>query len=250
MIRTVPSMNAVTGKSFLGGLDPLSKLMALAVLSVGTMGYDWAASWPVLGLLLAGVLASGVGVREYARGLKPILFLAFAGVVVHGLSTPGKVLAETWGGFSVTREGLSAGFLVAFRLTLLAAFARLLTVSTPPADILGALERISGPLERAGVPVGSFFRSILMAIDVLPLVKEEGETVFRGLPKGLGRVKSLLSGVEELLRRVLRRSDAIFQNGVEVAHTARPKGFGSAEWSLIGLALAVSIYAATGAFNP
>lgn len=251
MTETIQREQTSAGNSFLGGLDPLAKLTSLVLLSAGALGLGGAAIWPVLGLLALGMAASGVGTIQFMKGLKSVALLSLAGVFIHGLSTPGTAIVALWGGGpALTMEGLAAGFAIAFRLTVLAAFARLVTITTEPGDLLNALEKMAGPLKRIGLPVGDFFRSVLLALEVMPILKEEGGAAFSGVRNGKGRLEAFLYGAEELVRRVLRRSDELFENLRTLPSRETREGFGATEWSLIALCGAVSFFAATGGRLP
>ncbi len=123
---------------WLSDCDPRLKLVALAGLSVCSLGAGWAS----LGLvtLIAGItwyrlIASAAAFWRHTRLFLVLLVLV---VVIRAVVIPGQVLLQL-GPLCFTAEGLASGLLVALRLLLVVVLAMILTTSTSSGRIRSAV---------------------------------------------------------------------------------------------------------------
>ena len=218
------------GNSFIHRVPPGAKLLMLfeAVTAVmGASGWTWLA--PPFLLLFAGALASGVGIGYFLKGLKSVTWLCAAGVLLHGLSTPGRPLGAPW----FTVEGTAAGLLVGARLFAAAGFARLVVVTTGAGELIGALERLFSPLDGKWLPVKEFFLSLVMALEIFPLLGEEVETAREHRKTGPGGIRGALYAAEGVFRRTMERADSLFPDDFALPPPAVGQKPGALEYSLV-----------------
>lgn len=250
----------------LHGLDPRAKLGACALAMAATLspGSAWGAvwSWP---LLAVGLGASRVPVGLFLRGFRPFLWLFAFTLVLHGLTTPGRMLAGlswTESGLGFTREGLLQGGAVCVQLATAVGFSSLLTLTTSPTDLVWGLERLGSPLGRLGVPVGEFCVTALLALRFFPILYEEAERLTlalraRGIDPGEGglaaRVRNVLPLLVPLFRQVFQRAEtlalAMEMRGYRPGQPRtcwRARGLGAPEAAALGLA-ALTLGAAVAA---
>jgi len=201
-------------------LDPRAKLavcalgMGAALLPGTALGVVGA--WP---LLLAGLAASRVPAALFFRGFRPFSWIFLFTVLLHALTTPGRELVGIPGtGWEVTLEGLAEGGAAVAQLATAVGYSSLLTLTTSPSELLGALERLGRPLSRLGVPVGDFCVSAFLAMRFFPILRQEAERLglalrARGADPSAGgprqRVRALVPLVVPLVRQVCRRAEAL-----------------------------------------
>jgi energy-coupling factor transport system permease protein len=206
-------------RSFIHGLDPRLKIMSLAVLMILTFmvsapGAVFMHSAAVLGC----VLASGVPVGVFLRGLRLFFFLFLFTAVLHLFFTPGTPVFTLPGPLplSVTGEGLMRGALVSWRLLAVIGLSSLLTYTTSPLTITRGLEALMSPLSRFRFPVQDFSLMMMMAIRFIPILTSETERVWKaqksrgadlrsgGLKK---RASTLMSVILPVFTGLFRRAD-------------------------------------------
>lgn len=258
LFRSAPSGQYLPGSSPVHRLDPRAKLAAclLGVAACFWPGRGWAvaAPWPLLAL---GLTLSSVSWAGFLRRLRPFFWLAVFSVALHGLTTPGTTVPPfPWGPLLVTREGMEKGALVGAQLATGAAFSSLLTLTTSPSDLVGALTRLFAPLHRLGVPVGEFFHSILIALRFLPVLQHEADRLAlarraAGTARGTGvsgRLRDRREFASTLLRQTFVDAEAVVSRAalaedVSDPPAARPKA-GVAELVTVGLGLATLAFGA------
>lgn len=227
------------GDSPIHRLDPRAKLLAVALLLSGSFFRGSALSLlPCLPLLLYALGASGVGFGYFLKSFSALWSLLLFGALLHAVTTPGRPLWPTPVlGVAWTREGWEAGLKVAAQLALAMGYASLLTLTTPPEELVAGLSSLFAPLGRLGLPVKEFYNSVLIALQLLPALGKEFDAVLAARPKGQPFVRTL----EEVLRRLLRQATALRQDAG--AAPARLGSFRAADWAAVGLS-ALSLVAA------
>lgn len=73
----------------------------------------------------------------------------------------------------ITDEGLSTASLRTMKFLFMIAGAKILTGTTTPDSLVGALSRLLGPLGRLGIPVDEFLQIMGLAMKSLPRIREE-----------------------------------------------------------------------------
>lgn len=229
--------------SFLHRLDPRSKMLGLALLSVAVA----AASYP-LGLVclaffvLALAWQSQIGFRAYWQGYRPFLWIIIITLILQWIVGASLYPAA---------EALAAVAALAIRLTVIVLAALVLTFSTAPAALTHGLERILSPLARTGLPVGELVIIISLALRFLPILVEETEQI-RMAQIGRGaasvgfnikkRLQNALSLVVPLLRLSLQRAIDIGEAMESRAYAAgqartrmRPLSMGKGDYQYISI---------------
>jgi energy-coupling factor transport system permease protein len=209
----------IRGGAIIYRLDPRIKLAAVIVLSIVILAAKPLPS-VFLGLALI-ILAffSGIRLRTIAQAVKPLLFFIVLIFFVHALFTEGNAfLSITCFGLSLSRAGLSAGFLVTWQFLCLILAAVLLTMTSPPAQIIAAIKYYLYPLKLLRVPVDVIAVMIMLALRMMPVLLSEKERIeiaqrARGYnEKKSGfilRIKAFLSLTAAVLLGVFRRADEL-----------------------------------------
>jgi len=197
------------GRSLLYRLDARFKLLFLVLISLASVK---AGLWAML-FLSGGLLGMLLDVRlspvAVLRDLRYFLFLLVAVFAARALATPGEAVFTTKL-MTITREGLSDGVLVCWRLLLIVLLGLVLTASTRPAEIRAAVEWILKPIpvayaKRIGTMMGLMMRFIPV---ILKQAKETAEAQrARGVENRKNPIYRLTKLGIPLIRRTFENAD-------------------------------------------
>lgn len=168
----------------------------------------------IVGFVLLAILLSGVPVRLYAKGMKPVLFiLIFTGVLNLFYGT-GEPLVRL-GMLSITLNGIFRAIFITLQILSLILSSCVLTFTTSPTQLTDAIERLLKPLTRLRVPVHEFAMTMTIALRFIPILLEETDKIMsaqkaRGADMESGgpvrRVKALVPVLIPLFVSAFRRS--------------------------------------------
>lgn len=191
--------------SFIHGLDPRTKLLAVVGLVVAVFGAQTYAGLAVCAaLVLAACAASRIPAAVIAKSTAPLLLIAVIAVVLNVFFTQGGAVYLSWGPVTISERGVASALFAACRLVLLLTGATLLTLTTATLDITEAFERLLGPLAKIGVPAHELGMMMGIALRFLPQFASEARIIHRAqisrgatfgsgvLSGGIGAISSLL----------------------------------------------------------
>lgn len=216
------------GGSFLHRLDPRAKLLALlfllaAVIAADTpLGCVAAAAFTGWAVFLSRVpVRAALGSAFRLRWFFLLIFLM--NLFFYGPEDPWA----SWWIFRPSRAGLVQGALVVFRVFLLLAAGNILTVTTPPMALAGGMEWLILPLGRLGIPVGQVAMILSVAIQFVPVLLEETETIRRAQLARGARFDSprLWEKAGAVLPLVVPVFLAAFQRADELATAMEARGY-------------------------
>jgi energy-coupling factor transport system permease protein len=220
----------VAADSPLHRLDPRVKMGAALGLMVLPFGvHTLLGSLLLAALVAATALLARAPMRALLRTVLGVFWLALLMFFFYFFATPGQPLI-TWGGISVTAEGLAAGATQVYRICLLVIVASLLTYTTSPTQLAHGLEALFGPLERVHFPVREIALVLTISLRFVPTFFAEIETIFkaqraRGADFYSGglwrRLRSLVPIFVPIFVSALRRAE-------ELATAMDARGFRSA----------------------
>jgi energy-coupling factor transport system permease protein len=139
------------------------------------------------GLVLA-LLLTTIEFRILKAGWIPVsIFLIFT-FVSNAVHHPGRIIWNS-GPVLLTGEGLELASLRTGRVLLMIAGVKFLMATTTVNGILGAVERLLKPFEKAGVPVKDFFDTMGLTMRCFPLLKDSIARTYKEMmrtekPKG------------------------------------------------------------------
>lgn len=203
------------GDSLLHRLDPRLKLCGLPALIVAVFSVRHGSQlvWLLL-LALASAALARIEWRFWWRGLWLLRWLFLFTLLLHLFFTPGRTLAGVaW----LSQDGLMRGLLVCGQLAGAVIFSSLLTLTTAPRELVGALSSLLSPFRRFGLPVGEGAMLLLLVLHFIPVLREEAVSLVaerrseeggRSVPAGLverGRAAGRL--LEPLILRLVDRAD-------------------------------------------
>src|SRR5947209_2427289 len=173
MIGSTPQfLSYQAGDSFLHRLDPRTKLICMVVIVADAL----MASVPQ-GMIVVYLLAATAGLTarhllpSLWKTLRPLLVLiALFGVLIVVI-TPGKALAHFWI-LAPSREGLDLAIRLGLQSFVIIFSSSLLSLTTAPMAVAGALEWSLGFLQRIRFPIHDVIAMVAIGLTFVPLLIE------------------------------------------------------------------------------
>ncbi len=204
--------------SFLHKLDPRTKLLGLVFYIVLIFV---AGNFLSLGLLATlafiCIVATKIPFKMYLKNLKAILpILIFTALLNVFYTDYGRILFDKWI-FTITTGGVYRAIFMAVRIILLILSSAVLSYTTSPTSLTGAIESLLKPLKYIGLgnAVHTMAMTMTIALRFIPTLIEETEKIMnaqkaRGVNLDSGniikRVKALLPILIPLLISSVRRA--------------------------------------------
>ena len=198
-------------------LDPRVKLLSVIVFISMLLMVANAWGYVFAGVCLAAVVyATRVPVKYMLRGLRSILFIVVLTAVMNLFFTAGgEVLFEFWV-ICVTTEGVRITVMMAVRLTMLVIGSSVLTLTTSPTQLTGAIEFLLKPLQKIGVPSHEIAMMMTIALRFIPTLMEEMDKIMKAqMARGadfdtggiIKKAKSMVPLLVPLFISAFRRAD-------------------------------------------
>lgn len=219
----------VASDSPLHRLDPRVKMAAALGLMVLPFVVHRLPGFLLLAALVAAmVLLARAPILALLRTVRTVFWLALLMFFFYFFTTPGQTLV-TWGGISITLEGLVLGATQVYRICLLVIVASLLTYTTSPTQLAHGLETVFGPLERLRLPVREIALVLTIALRFVPTFFTEIEIISKAQQ---ARGADLTGGPVRRLRRLVPIFVPIFVSALrraeDLATAMDARGFRSA----------------------
>lgn len=170
-----------------------------------------------LAVILAAV--SKISPVTLLKSLKPILFIMTFTAVMNIFWTRGETLLFSIWKISVYKEGVIFALMMVIRLILLISGTFIiLTYTTSPVALTDAIERLTYPLSKIGVPTHEFAMMMSIALRFIPTLIEETDKIMcaqkaRGANFETGslvkRAKALVPILIPLFISSFRRADEL-----------------------------------------
>lgn len=208
----------VDTNSFLHKLDPRTKLLSLIAYIVFVFV---AGNFLSLGLLtvllLACIFVSKIPLKMYFKNIKAILPIIIITALLNVFYTDGGRVLIDWWIFTITTNGVYRAVFMALRIILLILSSAVLSYSTSPTSLTGAIESLLKPLQYIGLgnAVHTMAMTMTIALRFIPTLIEETNKIMnaqkaRGANLDSGniikRVKALLPILIPLLISSVRRA--------------------------------------------
>lgn len=196
-------------------LDPRVKVVGVFVYLISLFLFSGFVGYAVVTLFLGTVLVlSHVPFRYILRGMKPILFLLIFTAAFNLFGTKGDIALE-WKFITITWQGMRKALFMAMRLIYLIIGSSMMTYTTTPNQLTGAIEKLLGPLEKIKVPIHDFAMIMSLALRFIPILLEEANRIInaqsaRGADFEEGkiwhRMRAMISILVPLLVSAIRRA--------------------------------------------
>ena len=226
MIKDITFGQFIDTNSVIHKLDPRTKLVLLICFMVFLLFF--VKSFLAMGIFALFVLVlmfvSKIPVTMYLKNIKTILPIIILTVILNTLYTAdGVVLLKFWI-FTITVGGLTKAFFMTARIILLILASALLSYTTSPTSLTGAIESLLKPLSLIGLKNAVHIMAMTMTIALrfIPTLIDETNKIMnaqkaRGADLESGniirRIKALIPILVPLLissvRRAYELSDAM-----------------------------------------
>ena len=206
--------------SFIHGLDPRTKLVAIMLLMTSLMLSDK----PIIltGYLFFSVIIvaiSQIPLSIVFRNLKPFIWLFIITLFIHILWTPGHIVATIpILNLDLTIEGIKFGLAYSLRLALLIVLAAILTLSTSPIELTDALEKLFSPLKRVRIPTHEIVLMLTLSLRFIPTLMEEAQRLKNAqISRGATFEGNIIKRIQNLIPLILPLFIAAFRRADDLA---------------------------------
>jgi len=159
-------------------LDPRVKIVSVIMLSLLIFRANLLSGAIISAFIVFAILMSRLTLNHVLNALKPLAVFVFLLFFLHVFFTDGTALF-TFSLFpvKVTYEGLYQGAFVTWQIACLILTAAVLTMTTPPSELISGIETLLRPLRRIGVPSHDVAVMISMAFRFMPTLLEEFDRI-------------------------------------------------------------------------
>ena len=223
--------------SLIHRLDPRFKIFSMILLMVSVFlnfGSIWM-NFIVYGLLLVLVisimLVSHVKISSLFKQLKMmwfmILFLLIINLLVPGDESLGSVVIIPAWGWKLYFSAIYNTLYIAIRLVIMIAISLVLTSTTTPLELTGALEWYMYPLKYIKFPVHEIAMTISLALRFIPTILEETDKIMkaqasRGVDFQRGKLKEKIRAIISL---IIPLFISAFQRSEDLANAMEARGY-------------------------
>lgn len=180
MTRSITIGHYIPGNSILHRLNPRFKLLNLLLFLVSLF---WLRSFPGIAVFLLFLIlltvSSGVPFGYLVRGLRPVLYIILFTLVIYFFFTKGGLVLLRIGPVTVEEAGVTEGIFVTARLVGLVMATLLVTLTTTPLSMTGAMEFFMSPFRYIRLPVSEIAMIMTIALRFIPTLMEESQRLMR-----------------------------------------------------------------------
>lgn len=132
-----------------------------------------------------------------------------------------------WWAFTLSQEGIAQGFQVIYRVILILVLSNLLTLTTPPLAITGAIQTMLRPLKLIRLPADDIAMILSVAIQFIPTLMEETDSIRKAQIARGARLdsKRLTERARAMLPLVIPIFVAAFRRADELAMAMEARGY-------------------------
>jgi energy-coupling factor transport system permease protein len=128
------------------------------------------------------IFIGGISVKTIIKGVIPILWIVIITALLNLFMTSGEeVFSLTLFKMTlkITREGIETAALLTVRVIFLIIGTSYLTLTTPPLQLTGGIEKLLRPLNKIKVPSHEIAMMMTISIRFIPTLAEESEKIMR-----------------------------------------------------------------------
>lgn len=222
----------IQSDSWIHRLDPRTKLISsFYFIIIIFLANNWQ-TYVILTLFTFLVIfLSGVNIRFFINGVKPMIWLILFTVIFQVLFTIGGTVYFRWGVLSITSLGLINGAFIFTRLVLIIFMSTVLTLTTAPLELTDGIEHLLRPLAKIGFPAHEVALMLSIALRYVPTLMDEAQKIMnaqraRGVEFDQGsfvqRMKSIIPILVPLFVSAFNRAE-------EMAIAMEAKGYKGSE---------------------
>ena len=218
MIKDITIGQYFPGNSVVHRMDPRMKLVLTTVYIVLLFVAGNLASLLVgVAFLFIVYPLSGISGKIVLKSVKPILPIIFFTAVLNMFFVEGNIIWQWWA-LRITDKGAMTALMMCGRIVCLIAGTSLMTYTTSPVALTGAIEELFSPLKKIKMPVHEVAMMMTIALRFIPTLIEETDKIMsaqkaRGADMESGnllqRVKALIPILIPLFVSAFRRADEL-----------------------------------------
>lgn len=207
----------IAGDSIIHRLDPRIKMISAIILSILIFRAAWIDVYLISLFFLIIMGISHLKASSVIGAIKPLAFFAGLLFILHLFSTDGTALLSLPAlSMKITDEGLFRGALVSWQFVTLVLSGAILTMTTPPSEMISGLEKLLHPFKYLGIPTQDLAVMVSMALRFVPTLLEEFDRIrmaqtARGADMKTGslmqRLKHTAAMTLPLMMSAVRRAD-------------------------------------------
>ena len=220
MLRDITLGQYFPGNSVIHTLDPRIKLILSILFIACVFCASCFASFGLLAVVTVILVAlSGISPVTVLKSLKPVLFIVVFTSLINIFWTEGELLLVSFWRIRIYYEGVRYAALMILRILLLVCGSFvILTYTTSPVALTDAIERLTSPLQKIGLPTHEFAMMMSIALRFIPTLIEETDKIMsaqkaRGADFETGglikRAKALIPILIPLFISSFRRADEL-----------------------------------------
>ncbi len=216
MLKDITLGQYFPGESIVHRLDPRFKII-IAIIFIAMLFIGSSAVSLEVGAVfcMMAIIISEIPFKMILKSLKPIvMILVITSLLNIFLITSGPAVFE-WKFIKITYDGIYTSVFMIIRIILLIAGTSLLTYTTSPIALTGAIESLLSPLKKLKMPVHDLAMMMTIALRFVPTLIEETDKIMsaqkaRGVDmdggKIIDRIKSIIPIIIPLFISAVRRA--------------------------------------------
>lgn len=174
MFRNITIGQFYPADSMIHRLDPRVKLLGVIVYIAALFIIDNIFGFIFLTAALAAlIIASKVPLRFILRGLRFVWFIVILAVFFNLFFTDGDKMLWQWWILKLSTAGILKAVFFGLRLVYVIVGAAMLTYTTTPTSLTGALEKVFMPLTKIHFPAHEIAMMMSIALRFIPILAEE-----------------------------------------------------------------------------
>ncbi len=177
-MRRLPTGMYLPGDSVIHRLDSRIKLLALFIVVVSILFINSLIGYGIMVVFMAvAVFLSGISLKV---ALNSVRKLSWFFLLIFLMNTLFYSTENAWFSFwkvTPSPAGLMQGLEVVLRVALALIASNIMTSTTAPMEITNAIESLISPLKLIGIPTGQIAMILSIAIQFIPTLSEETDTI-------------------------------------------------------------------------
>ena len=216
------------GNSLLHQMDPRAKLVAgFYFILVLFLANNWQTLLLLWAFTIGVMYLSGVRLRTYLRGVRPLIWLILFAVFLQVLFTSGGTVYIDWGPITVSQMGVINGMFVFSRFVMIIFVSTVITLTTKPIDLTDGIDVLLGPLRKLKIPVDDLSLMLSISLRFIPNLLDETQRVMdaqraRGTEFGEG---SILNQIKKIVPLFVPLYVSSLNRAEEIANVLEVKGY-------------------------
>lgn len=168
----------IKSNSFVHKLDPRTKLLgSFYFILIIFLANNWLSYLLLTVFTFFAIWLSGIDIKFFLNGVKPLIWLILFTVVFQVLFTTGGTVYFQFWVFQITSAGLMNGAFIFARLVLIIMMSTLLTLTTAPLELTDGIEHLLRPLARFGFPAHEIALMLSIALRYVPTLMDEAQRI-------------------------------------------------------------------------